>query len=423
MCAILLVMKARSIRSLVVQQSEKPFGRILVFTGARQTGKTTLCRKLFPEYQYLSIEDPVLRARYAQLTAQQWKDLYPRAILDEVQKQAELVESIKSVYDQWEDPRYILTGSSQLLLLDKVRESLAGRCSIIELYPLTLPELRSSSFGEEVPESLFQRCLSHPESLPDFLPSSLMDPLFSGKRSAWDHYLRFGGYPALTRSDLSDDDRYLWLRNYVSTYLERDIRDLASFRDLEPFVLLQRYLALNTATLVNVASIATHVGVTAKTVQRYLRYFELSYQAFLLPAWSKNESRRLSKASKVHYLDHGILQGVLARKGGVSGPEFESLVVSEMFKQSRIIDSGARFYHVRTHDGGEVDLLIELVDGYFAIEIKRAERVALRDTGGLRNLSAILDKPLLHSFVVSSDPETRSLLPGITAINGAYFLG
>ena len=153
-------MKARSIRSLVVQQSEKPFGRILVFTGARQTGKTTLCRKLFPEYQYLSIEDPVLRARYAQLTAQQWKDLYPRAILDEVQKQAELVESIKSVYDQWEDPRYILTGSSQLLLLDKVRESLAGRCSIIELYPLTLPELRSSSFGEEVPESLFQRCLS-----------------------------------------------------------------------------------------------------------------------------------------------------------------------------------------------------------------------------------------------------------------------
>jgi len=250
-----------------------------------------------------------------------------------------------------------------------------------------------------------------------------MDPLFSGKCSAWDHYLRFGGYPALTRSDLSDDDRYSWLRNYVSTYLERDIRDLALFRDLEPFVLLQRYLALNTATLVNVASIATHVGVTAKTVQRYLRYFELSYQAFLLPAWSRNESRRLSKASKIHYLDHGILQGVLARKGGVSGPEFESLVVSEMFKQSRIIDSGARFHHLRTHDGGEVDLLIELPGGYFAVEIKRADRVALRDTGGLRNLSSILDKPLLHSFVVSLDPETRSLLPGITAINGAYFLG
>ena len=226
----------------------------------------------------------------------------------------------------------------------------------------------------------------------------------------------------MTRSDLSDDDRYLWLRNYVSTYLERDIRDLASFRDLEPFVLLQRYLALNTQRWSNVASIGRMSGYR-KNVQRYNSLFGVELSGVFLPAWSRNESRRLSRASKVHYLDHGILQGVLARKGGVSGPEFESLVVSEMFKQSRIIDSGARFYHVRTHDGGEVDLLIELVDGYFAIEIKRAERVALRDTGGLRNLSAILDKPLLHSFVVSSDPETRSLLPGITAINGAYFLG
>lgn len=416
-------MKARYISSWVLGQSDKPFGRILVFTGARQTGKTTLCRELFPDYQYLSIEDPVLRSRYAQLSALQWKSLYPKAVLDEVQKQPELVESIKAVYDQWDEPRYILTGSSQLLLLDKVRESLAGRCTIIELYPLTLPELRSESFLEEVHESLFQNCLLHPESLPDFLPSALMDPLYSKKRAAWDHYLAFGGYPALTHPDLSEDDRYLWLKNYVATYLERDIRDLASFRDLEPFVLLQRYLALNTGTLLNIASIATHVGLSAKTVQRYLRYFELSYQAMLLPPWARNESRRLSRAHKVHYLDHGVLQGVLARKGGVSGHEFESLVVSELFKQSRTMGSGARFHHLRTHDGGEVDLLVELPGGYFAFEIKMAERVALRDTGGLRRLSSILDKPLLHSFVLSLDPDTRSLSPGITAINGPYFLG
>ncbi len=416
-------MKSRFISSWALGQSEKPFGRILIFTGARQTGKTTLCKSLFPGYQYLSIEDPVLRSRYAQLTAAQWKDLYPRAILDEVQKQPELIESIKAVYDQWDEPRYILLGSSQLLLLEKVKESLAGRCTIIELYPLTLPELRTGSFADKVGESLFQHCLAHPASLPAFLPSFLMDPLHPEKTAAWNHYLGFGGYPALTRDDLSDDDRYLWLQNYVATYLERDIRDLAAFRDLEPFVLLQRYLALNTGSLINTASMATSVGVSAKTVQRYLRYFELSYQALVLPAWAKNETKRLSKAPKVHYLDHGVLQGVLGRKGGVSGHEFESLVVSEMFKQSRNMGSSARFSHLRTRDGGEVDLLIEVPQGYFAFEIKMSERVAVRDTTGLRGLASILDRPLLHSFVVSLDPDTRALSPGITAVHGSYFLG
>ena len=314
-------------------------------------------------------------------------------------------------------------GSSQLLLLEKVKESLAGRCTIIETFPLTLPELRTSSFSESVGVSLFQECLKTPGTPPAFLPSFLMDPLHTEKIQAWEHYLAFGGYPALTRDGLSDDDRYLWLKNYVSTYLERDIRDLAAFRDLDPFIQLQRYIALNTGTLINAASIAAHVGVAPKTVQRYLRYFELSYQALLLPAWSKNETKRLSKSSKVHFLDHGVLQGVLGRKGGVSGQEFESLVVAEMYKQAKNSGIAARFSHFRTHDGGEVDLLIELSEGYLAFEIKQSLKVAYRDSGGLRTLQDFLDKPLLHSFVVSQDPEIRELAPGITAIHGSYFLG
>jgi hypothetical protein len=121
-------------------------GRIIILTGARQTGKTTLARNAFPGYAFLSIEDPILRQSYAGLSAAQWRDLYPRAILDEVQKQPVLIESIKSVYDQWPEPRYILLGSSQLLLLEKVKESLAGRCHIVELFPLTLPELGTESW-------------------------------------------------------------------------------------------------------------------------------------------------------------------------------------------------------------------------------------------------------------------------------------
>ncbi|HOV94883.1 MAG TPA: AAA family ATPase [Spirochaetales bacterium] len=152
-------MKSRNVTTFLtkaLQDQHEPQGRIVVLTGARQTGKTTFARTLLPDYQFLPIEDPVLRQSYARLTAAQWKELYPKAILDEVQKEPQLVEGLKSVYDQWPEPRYILTGSSQLLLTDKLRESLAGRCTIVELYPLTLPELETESWQKPVQPSFFQ---------------------------------------------------------------------------------------------------------------------------------------------------------------------------------------------------------------------------------------------------------------------------
>ncbi len=114
-------MKNRQFASVVERKSQSKFGRIVVLTGARQTGKTTLVRKIFPNYEYISVEDPITRRIFSELTSAQWKSLYPNAILDEVQKEPQLIESIKATYDQWEEPRYVLLGSSQLLLLEKVR--------------------------------------------------------------------------------------------------------------------------------------------------------------------------------------------------------------------------------------------------------------------------------------------------------------
>ncbi|GHU49203.1 ATPase [Spirochaetia bacterium] len=407
----------------VQKQAAGKTGRIVVFTGARQTGKTTLSRQLFPDYRYLSIEDPVMRTQYEKLSAAQWKTLYPRAILDEVQKAPALVESIKSVYDQWDEPRYVLLGSSQLLLLEKVRESLAGRCTIAELFPLTLPELKTVGWGDTVRDSLFQQCVMQPDQLPFFLPSFLLDPDMADKHSAWDFYLQFGGYPALTDSDLDDAQRFQWLVDYVKTYLERDIRDLAAFRDLDPFVRLQHYLAQQTGQVINISSIAVQLGVSAKTVQRYLRYFELSYQAISLPAWSRNLNKRLTKAAKLHYLDNGVLQAVLQKRGGMTGAEFESTIIAEIYKQIKTIEIAAQVFHLRTQDGAEVDLLVELPDGYFAFAIKMAEKVRSVDAKHLKQLATILDKPLLHAFVLSNDQNTEQFADNITAINAAYFLG
>lgn len=415
-------MKNRRIADFVLKGSTSKTGRIIVLTGARQTGKTTLVRKLFPDYEYLSIEDPVMRGQYSLLTASQWRTLYPRAILDEVQKEPKLIESIKSVYDQWIDPKYILLGSSQLLLLEKVKESLAGRCIIIEIFPLTLPELRTQSWDDTVEDSLFQKELKdeHPDI---YLPSFLLDRTMIEKQNAWEQYLKVGAYPAVSDETLSLEEKYLWLQNYVRTYLERDIRDLASFRDLEPFVKLQRYLAINTGTLVNAAAIATRIGLSAKTILQYIRYFEISYQAILLPAWSQNSNKRLAKMPKIHYLDNGVIQAVLQKRNGLTGNEFESLVIAEIYKQIRTIGVQAQLYHLRTHDGKEVDLLIEMPDYYFAFEIKMTDKVTKADAKHLIGLKDILNKPIKMAFILSNDRETIFFEEKIVAMNVTMFLG
>ena len=414
-------MKRRKIVSFVQQKSESRFGRILIITGARQTGKTTLVKNTFPHYAYISVEDPIVRHTYLNLTARQWATLYPNALVDEVQKEPKLIESIKATYDQFDEPRYILLGSSQLLLMEKVRESLAGRCTIIEMYPLTLPELQTKNWNDELHDSLFQKLLKNEAE--DYIPSFLLDKNRSGKLEAYVHYLKYGGFPAISEDDSDEDEKFDWLQNYVRTYLERDIRDLASFRDLEPFIRLQQYLALNTGNLSNMSSISRELGISIKTVQRYIQYFEISYHAIVLPPWSKNQNKRLVKTPKIYYLDQGVVQAILRKRGGMTGNEYESAIIAEIYKQTKNMQSLAQFSFLRTHDGKEVDLLLEFPDYYYAFEIKMANKVNPVDARHLLGLEDILDKPVKKAFLLSNDEETKLFHGKIIAVNAAMFLG
>ncbi|MDR2970429.1 MAG: ATP-binding protein [Bacteroidales bacterium] len=414
-------MKNRKIIHYLHEKNQSKFGRIIIITGARQTGKTTLIKKSFPDYSYLSIEDPVSRSTYLNLTAQQWANLYPYALLDEIQKEPALIESIKATYDQFTEPRYVLLGSSQLLLMEKVRESLAGRCTIIEIYPLTLPELQTQSWDEEISESLFQKLLKNVEN--EYFPSFLLDKSRSKKIEAYTHYLKYGGFPAISENDSTEDEKFDWLQNYVRTYLERDIRDLASFRDLEPFIKLQQYLALNTGNLVNASAISKLLGISVKTVQRYINYFEISYQAIILPSWTGNPNKRLVKSPKVHYMDQGVVQAVLHKRGGMTGREYESAIIAEMYKQAKNIQSLAQLSFLRTQDNKEVDLLLEFPDYFYAFEIKMANKVHKGDAKHLFGLEKILNKPVRKAFVISNDEETKHFDNNIIAVNAAMFLG
>lgn len=415
--------KNRQIEETISSVKNKKQARIIVFTGARQVGKTTLVKQILPEYEYLSIEDPVLRKSYLNLSTTLWKTQYPKAILDEVQKEPQLIESIKATYDIYDDVRYVLLGSSQLLLLEKVRESLAGRCIIYELYPLTLPELATTDWNDAIILSEWQKILNGNTDISTLLPSFLMDKRQSTKLTSWQHYLKYGAYPALVDEEMNDEDKYVWLKNYVNTYLERDVRDLASFRDLEPFIKLQRAVATYTGSLFNASNFARDLGVNSKTVQRYLEYLRLSYQVIILPAWERNTTKRLTKAPKIHFMDNGVLQAVLQKRGGINGNEFESLIISEIYKQAKNIFADVSFYHLRTQDGREVDLLVETQNGYYAFEIKMADRISAIDARHLINIETILDKPLICGFILSNDNETRQITPNIIGVNATMFLG
>ncbi len=412
-------MKNRSLAYTLVENSNSAFGRIIVLTGARQTGKTTLVKEKFSNYSYISLEDPVLVQEYLKLTATQWSSLYPHAILDEIQKVPQLVESIKSVYDQYNEPRYIILGSSQILLLKKIRESLAGRCQIVELYPLTLPEMLTGSWNDEVQLSYFQRrILNQPVTLIPFL----IDPAHPGKKLAFDSYLRFGAYPAISDSEIPGDEKVEWLRNYVRTYLERDIKDLAELRNLEPFTKVQKLIAINTAQLTNYSQIADAAGISSKTVQRFLEYLSISYQTLSLQAWSRNLKKKLVKSPKIHYLDVGVMRAILQKRDELSGHEFETAIVSEIYKQVKAINKDVSFYHLRTSDGREIDLLIETENGYMAIEIKKSETVRSVDARHFKGLEEILDKPVLCRYILSNDLTVKEFEGGVIAVPALQFL-
>ncbi len=415
-------MKNRILKQQLIRKHSTSLGRILILTGARQTGKTTLLKNAFKDHTWVLLDDPVLRMQYASLTAQQWEDKFPRAILDEIQKFPSLIETVKAIYDKYENARYVLSGSSQLLLLEQVKESLAGRCQIMELYPLTLPEILTSGWNDNILPSFFQKMVSGDTSVKSLEPSVLLLSDHVLRLKAFQYYLKFGGYPAIIGDDIADEDRYEWLRGYVRTYLERDIRDLADFRNLEPFVLTQRMTALHTGQTINYSSLAKETGITAATAKKFLSYLEISYQILLLQPWFRNQHKRLVKSPKLHYLDIGVQHAILQKRGGLTGNEFESAVVAEIFKQSRYLQTPTYFYHLRTLDGKEVDLLIETEAGYYAIEVKMTVNARKEDARHLIGLEQFLDKPLLASVILSNDPVVKQLGENITAIPVAMFL-
>lgn len=412
--------QSATLRDLLVDD----WSRIVVMTGARQTGKTTLTRQATRagDWRYFLLDDVQVAHALDAMTPAAWAKAFPRVVLDEVQKHPHLWHKVKAIHDSHPETRFILTGSAQLMLMGAVKETLAGRCHLMEMMPLTLLELQTNDWSDAIHESPFQSILKQGHVVEEPLPFSLMQRS-ADRREALAFYLAYGGYPALVRAGGTPAKRRRWLEDYVRTYLERDVMDIGDVRDQAAFRRALLHLAHASGELLVPSALAGRAGLQAATLKRFIRLLEMSYTAFVLPAWSKNPHKRLAKSGKTHFLDPGLLRALTGHEGPLTGPMLESAIVAEMFKQGRNAGVPARaFHHLRTSDGREIDCLIELPNGYCAYEIKSANRIRTTDARHLRQLDAILDKPILDAAVLSFDEDSRELEPGIFARPFAQFL-
>ena len=347
---------------------------VVVIGGARQSGKSTLVRELLPDARaYFSLDDLDVRDQAERAP----DDLLERGddlVLDEVQKVPELLAAVKRAVDRDRRAgRFILTGSANLLLMQRVSESLAGRAGYLTLWPMTQRELGGSGRAGRWSELFEEPFETWPQRLEEDAEN---------QRSWHDAVVR-GGYPVPAVELTDAEDRRIWLDGYVRTYLERDLQDLSSIDNLVDFRRLMRAVCLRVGNVLNQTEIGRDIGLPQPTVRRWLNLLEASYQLVRLPCYAVNRTKRLIKSPKLYWCDTALALR-LAGEPEPTGAHLENLILSDLlvWRDAHASDHPGLFYW-RTTRGDEVDLVIERRSQVVAVKIKSATRVNARDAAHL----------------------------------------
>jgi hypothetical protein len=373
---------------------------IVMITGARQTGKTTLVKEKYSNLPYFNLDAMELRDQLSSVSTFSWARDVGSAVIDEIQKEPSLFEKIKYSYDEQKLNFSVLTGSSQLLLLKKVRETMAGRIKLFELFPLMLSELVNAIRQQEKPMTL--ESLFNTNSIDDVFKSYasvLIGEDWELHKTAEDWLLVWGGMPSLIHIK-DENERINWLNDYSVAYLERDLADLAKLSDLRPFRKFQTMAALRAANMLHYTELAKDSGTSVETARRYLEYLNISYQNFLLQPFYKNLTSSMVKTPKLFWLDNGLLRQSSSLGFKVdSGQLYENYFASELVKYLRTTKSRAKLFYYRTRSGMEIDFIIETQDGIIAIETKSREKVTQSDFSALRKLAVAAGKLWIGGIV------------------------
>lgn len=398
------LLRYRFLKQILPEASKK---RIVIITGARQTGKTTLVKHVYPKLSYINLDAPENRETLAEISTVLWFKSIGDAIIDEAQKLPDIFEKVKYAFDENGITFTLLTGSSQILLLKKIRESMAGRAYFYELWPLLQSEIKIQDTGETVQKPIIYELLSG-EPIYKILNNCqpiLMENQDAEYRQAENYILKWGGMPALL--DLNDDERWIWLKNYGYTYLERDLGDLARLDNLSPFRKFQRLSALRSAKLINYSELARDAQISVDTARQYFEYLNLSYQTFSLPPYYRNITSTVIKTPKLYWTDVGILRQLSGFKGEATGDLYETMVVGEIYKSIKTFQIEAEMYFYRTKSGRELDLLIETAKGIIGLEIKNRPQVFKKDLRTIRDVAQKIEEKWLGGIVVYQGKEIK----------------
>jgi uncharacterized protein len=353
---------------------------VILLAGARQTGKSTLLSQLRPNganLETISLDDlSVLEAMRTR--PQSYLSSLPEQVaIDEVQRAPEIFLPLKESVDKNRKAgRFFLTGSANVLMLPKLADTLAGRMEIVTLWPFSQGELNSQVEG-------FIPALFSQEALPRC--SGIDAPeLFK--------ILVTGGYPEAVQRQ-SARRRDTWFQGYITTILQRDVRDLSNIEGLTALPNLLSLIAARSGGLLNAAELSRSIGIPNMTLNRYLNLLEAVYLIVSIPPWFTNLGKRLVKSPRLYLNDTGVLCHLLRvdEKGLASnrnnlGPVLENFVVMELIKQSTWSEPRTQLCHYRTHTGQEVDIVLESGPQIVAIEVKSASTLTQEHFKGLRSL-------------------------------------
>ena len=379
----------------------------VVLTGPRQSGKTTLLQHLFgSRCRYVSLELPDVRAAATE-DPRGFLALYPPPVIfDEVQYASDLLPYIKEEIDadRAKTGQFLLTGSQNLLLAEKVTESLAGRTAMLRLLPLS----RREREGRPQYGLAWER--KHPEPLTSL---HTFDDL-------WRDFLR-GGYPELATQPSRDSS--LWHASYIQTYLERDVRTLRQVGDLTQYQNFLRMLAARSAQLVNLTDLARDLGVAVNTIKAWLSVLEATYQVIVLRPYFANIGKRLVKTPKVYFCDVGTLCYLVGLKesghaasGPMGGAILETAVLSEIVKTLTHRGIDPQVYFWRTQAGTEVDFVIQTPEELVAIEVKLSSTPRPAVARAIKTLQRDMERVAMPGFVVHPGDIRLPLAPGATAV-------
>lgn len=314
---------------------------VITVTGPRQSGKTTLVRRIFSDHTYVNLEQPDIRLLAGQDPQAFFKRFSPPIIIDEVQRVPELLSYIQVMVDQVPAARgqFILTGSQQPGLRAAVGQSLAGRAALLRLLPLSMAELNDA-----------------------------------GIRMGRDEYMYRGFMPRLYQDSLSPSTMY---SQYYQTYVERDVRQLANIRNIIAFETFIRMLAGRVGQVVNMSDLSNSIGTSASTLTEWLGILEASFIVFRLPPWYENFGKRLIKSPKVYFTEPGLAAWLLGitepdqvGTGPYLGGLFENMVVVEALKARLNRGKESNLYFFRDNNGLEADLLLMEHNTLIPVEIK-----------------------------------------------------